>query len=70
MEERKNETMTVKEVLEITSRNLKTIMIPVELSETIGQAILGSIRNIDICLRAMEETNDGGEGDGSDPDPE
>lgn len=61
--------MTVREVLEITVRNLKSIAVPVELMETIGQAVLGSIRNIEACIEAMDGAG-GGESDGRDPDPE
>jgi len=64
------EKLTVQQVLEITIRNLKAIMVPVELSESIGQVLLGSIRNLEACVNAMNEQSDGGDGDGSDPDSE
>lgn len=65
------EQLTVREVLEITINNLKGITIPIELCDTVGQAILGSIRNLTACISAMDAQNaDGGVYDGSDPDPE
>jgi hypothetical protein len=65
------EQLTVREVLEITINNLKGIQIPVELCDTVGQAIVGSIRNLTACVNAMDAQNaDGGENDGSDADPE
>jgi hypothetical protein len=57
--------MTVREVLEITVRNLKSIAVPVELMETIGQAVLGSVRNIEACIEAMN-----GAGGGEKHEPE
>ena len=66
--------LTVREVLEITVNNLQGIMLPVELSETAGQTILGSIRNLTACINAMDrqesENDDGGESDGSEADAE
>lgn len=46
--------MTIEEVLEITIRNLKGIQIPVEMSESIGARVLGCIRNIQMCVDAIE----------------
>lgn len=58
--------MTIPEVLEITAKNLRGVSLPVELLETTGQIILGSIRNIEACLDAMRkaENADGGDNDG------
>jgi hypothetical protein len=65
-----NETLTVRQVLEITVNNLRGIMIPVELADTVGGAIVGSIRNLDMCIKAMDEAENGGATDGTEPDPE
>lgn len=63
--------LTVREVLEITIQNLKGITLPVELCDSVGQAILGSIRNLTACINAMDaQKADGGEDDGADADPE
>ena len=64
-----NETMTIKEVLSITVQNLRGIMLPVELMETAGQAIVGSVKNLEACISAMEEAERGAK-NGADPDPE
>lgn len=61
--------MTIREVLEITVKNLKAIAVPVELMETIGQPVLGSIRNLEACISAMDNAG-GGESDGPAADPE
>ena len=61
--------MTIREVLEITMKNLKGITIPVELCETVGQQIMASARNIEICIEAMDKAA-GGEEDGPVADPE
>lgn len=47
--------MTVEQVLQITAANLQGIMIPVEMSETVGATISGSIRNLRLCLDAMAQ---------------
>ena len=62
------EQLTIREVLEITVRNLKCISVPVELTESIGQIVLGSIRNLEACIKAMDEH--GGEEDGTASDTE
>ena len=53
MEERK--TMSVEEVLRITAANLQGITIPVTASETIGATVCGCIRNLQLCIGAMEQ---------------
>jgi hypothetical protein len=59
MEEKK---MTIEEVLEITVQNLRSITLPVDLCETVGMTIIGSINNLNMCLSAMKAANvpDGG----------
>lgn len=63
------ETMSIREVLDITIKNLRGIMLPVELMETTGQALIGSIRNLEACVSAMDEAERSAE-HGADPDPE
>ena len=60
--------MTITEVLDITVKNLKSVSLPVELMETAGQVILGSVRNIEACLEAMKNAGnaDGGDDNGAD----
>lgn len=48
------QTLTIEEVLQITVRNLKSISIPVELSDSVGVKICGSIQNLMNCLDAFE----------------
>jgi hypothetical protein len=64
-----SETMTIRQVLEITAQNLRGIMLPVEMMETAGQVLVGSIRNLEACMHAMDEAERGAK-NGADPDPE
>lgn len=50
-----NQTMTVEEVLKVTITNMKRITIPVELSESVGVTLIGCIRNLQLCVNAMEQ---------------
>jgi hypothetical protein len=63
------ETMTIRQVLEITIQNLRGITLPVALMETVGQALVGSIRNLEACVNAIDNAERGAE-DGTDPDSE
>ena len=47
MEEKK---MSIKEVLEITIRNLTNISVPVGLTETIGMPIMQNVGNLRQCV--------------------
>lgn len=49
-----NQTMTVEEVMRVTIGNLESITIPVTLSEGVGVTVNGCIRNLKLCLGAME----------------
>ena len=46
--------MTVEQVLQVTVASLQGIMIPVEMSDTVGTVVSGSIRNLRLCIEAME----------------
>ena len=48
------QTMTIKEVLTLTIQQLKGIMIPVELSDSVGMKVKDAINNIGACVQAME----------------
>lgn len=48
------ETMTVKDVLEITMKNLGNIAVPRSQNEQIGIPIDQAISNIKVCLEAIE----------------
>jgi len=61
--------MTIREVLEITARNLREIAVPVTLMESIGKPVLGCAQNIDACLQAIDKAEGGGK-DGPEPDAE
>ena len=47
--------MTLEEVLRITADNLSNIQIPVTMAESVGMMIAGSIKNIQLCINAIEE---------------
>ena len=50
------ENLTLKEVLIITRNMLQSIgMIPIEASEQIGVPVNNAIRNLEVCIRAIEE---------------
>ena len=49
-----NQTMTVEEVIKVTIENLKSITIPVTLSESVGVTVNGCIRNLKLCQDAVE----------------
>ena len=51
----KNQRMTVEEVIRVTIGNLESITIPVTLSESVGVTVNGCIRNLKLCLGAMEQ---------------
>lgn len=48
------QTMTIKEVLTLTIQQLKGIMIPVELSDSVGMKVKDAMNNIGACIQAME----------------
>ena len=48
------ETMTVKEVLEITIKNLEGIQVPVALLESIGVPIRQNANNLRECILAID----------------
>lgn len=48
------EQLTVKEVLEITIRNLEAIQIPVGLTDSVGIPIARNINNLRECIKAMD----------------
>jgi len=48
------QVFTVKEILNITIKNMQMIMIPVEMSETVGKTVAISIRNLQACVDAIE----------------
>ncbi len=48
------ETMTVREVLEITKNNLLNISVPRALNQQIGLPIDGAIGNIQLCIDAID----------------
>lgn len=50
-----NQTMTVEEVIKVTIENLKSITIPVTLSESVGVTVNGCIRNLKLCQDAIEK---------------
>lgn len=50
-----NQRMTVEEVIRVTIGNLESITIPVTLSEGVGVTVNGCIRNLKLCLGAMEQ---------------
>lgn len=52
MSERK---LTIKEVLGVVVRNLEAISVPVGLDDQITVPIKQSIRNINACLKAIDE---------------
>ena len=65
-------SMTVEEVLQITINNLKEIQLPVMMADTASR-IAGSIRNIQLCINAIEEGKQKepeGKEDGRKADPE
>lgn len=50
------EQLTIKDVLIITRDLLRGIgMIPIEEAEQIGVPVGNAIRNLDVCIRAIEE---------------
>ena len=49
------ETMTVKQVLEITVKILNEIEIPVSMMEKVGAPVMGAIGNLKQCIEAVEE---------------
>lgn len=50
-----NQTLTVKQVLDITARNLESISVPVGLIQTIGVPLMNSVENIRKCIIAISE---------------
>ena len=52
MEERK---LTIKEVLEVVVRNLEAISVPVGLNDQITVPIKQSVKNINACIKAIED---------------
>lgn len=46
--------MTIKEALTLTIQQLRGIMIPVELSDTVGMKVKDAMNNIGVCIQAME----------------
>ena len=46
--------MTVQEVLQVTIENLSNIQIPVAMVDSVGVVIAGSIKNIRMCIDAIE----------------
>ena len=49
--------VTIEEVLKATADILKGIQIPVEMSEQIGVPVLRAIRNLNVCVDAIEASN-------------
>ena len=50
------EQLTIKDVLIITRNLLRGIeMIPIEEAEQIGVPVENAIRNLEVCIRAIEE---------------
>ena len=49
-----NETMTVRQVLEITVKNLMLIAVPRGLNQTVGIPIDQAIGNLQACIEAMD----------------
>ena len=47
--------MTIEEVVKATINNLKGIPIPAYLSEAVGTPILQSVRNLQMCVDAIEQ---------------
>lgn len=49
-----NEKMTIKTVLVNTVNNLNGIMLPVSLLDTVGREIALNVKNLQVCLEAIE----------------
>lgn len=47
--------LTVEQVLGITTNILRSINVPVELVESIGIPVSNAIKNISLCINALEE---------------
>ena len=47
--------LTVEQVLSITTNILRSINVPVELVESIGIPVSNAIKNISLCINALEE---------------
>jgi hypothetical protein len=45
---------SIREVLEITIRNLSDITIPVSMAEGLGMALVQNIRNLQMCIEAID----------------
>lgn len=49
------QTLTIKQVLEITTRNLEGINVPVSMIQQIGIPLMNSIGNLRQCINAIGE---------------
>jgi len=49
------ETITVKEAIKVTIKVLEDIMVPGKYLDQIGEPIKGSIRNLNMCINAIEQ---------------
>ena len=48
------ETMTVRDVIEITRRELSRVMIPAELVKEIGIPVNNALHNLKMCMEAID----------------
>ena len=48
------ETMTVRDVIEVTRRELSQVMIPAALVKEIGIPVSNALHNLEMCLEAID----------------
>lgn len=48
------ETMTVRDVIDVTKRELSRVMIPAELVKEIGIPVSNALHNLKMCLEAID----------------
>ena len=49
------QTLTIKQVLEITARNLESISVPVSQIQQIGVPLANAVANLQVCIGAIAE---------------